>query len=138
MILGLGTDVVDLQRIRAIALSPAAERFVLRVLCPDEQEVFRARAELSQERGAKYLASRYAGKEAFSKAMGSGVGAEFSFQDLSILNGQSGQPVLVYSKRLQDWLEVRGAQAHISLSDERNVCMATVILSSIKSIQSNS
>ncbi|MDH4395808.1 MAG: holo-ACP synthase [Limnobacter sp.] len=131
MILGLGTDVVDLERIRSIVASPAAERFVSRVLCADEQEVFRARADLSKERGAKYLASRYAGKEAFSKAMGSGVGAEFSFQDLSILNGQSGQPVMVYSPKLQEWLEARGAQAHVSLSDERNVCMATVIISSI-------
>ncbi len=132
MILGLGTDVVDLERIRSIVSSPAADRFVQRVLCSDEQEVFRARAELSKERGAKYLASRYAGKEAFSKAMGSGIGADFSFQDLSILNGQSGQPVMVYSKRLQDWLNAKAAQAHISLSDERNVCMATVIISSIK------
>lgn len=129
MILGLGTDVVDLERIRGIASSAAAGRFVMRVLCPDEQEVFGARSELSKERGAKYLASRYAGKEAFSKAMGSGIGAEFSFQDLSILNGQSGQPVMVYSKKLQEWLNFRNAQAHISLSDERNVCMATVILS---------
>ncbi len=132
MILGLGTDVVDLERIRSIVSSPAAERFALRVLCSDEQEVFRARAELSKERGVKYLASRYAGKEAFSKAMGSGVGAEFSFQDLSILNGQSGQPVMVYSKRLQEWLDDRGAQAHISLSDEKNICLATVILSNNK------
>ena len=129
MILGLGTDLVNIERIRNLLKEPAGERFVQRVLTEAEREVYASRHAKHPETGTRYLALRYAAKEAFSKAMGCGVGAEFSFQDLSVLNDDKGAPVLQFSPRLDRWLNERRAQAHVSLSDESDLAMATVIFS---------
>jgi len=75
-----------------------------------------------------FVATRFCAKEAFSKAMGTGIGAQFSFQDLSVLNDELGRPVLSYSERLTGWLQSRRAFARMSISDEQHYVMSTVII----------
>ena len=126
-ILGLGCDILEVGRIENL-LRKGRESFIKRVLTPEEIAEYERRSDKSAPRGTLYVATRYCAKEAFSKAMGTGVGAQFSFQDLSVLNSDSGAPVLVYSERLENWLQSRRAQAKISISDEQNYVMSTVIL----------
>lgn len=126
-ILGLGCDILEVGRLEGL-LRKGRDVFIKRVLTPGEIDEYERRSDKSAIRGTLFVATRYCAKEAFSKAMGTGVGAQFSFQDLSVLNSDSGAPVLVYSARLENWLQSRRAQAKISISDEQNYVMSTVIL----------
>ena len=126
-ILGLGCDILEVSRLEGL-LRKGRDVFIKRVLTTAEIDEYERRSDKSAIRGTLFVATRYCAKEAFSKAMGTGVGAQFSFQDLSVLNSDSGAPVLVYSERLENWLQSRRAQAKISISDEQNYVMSTVIL----------
>ena len=123
MIFGVGTDVVEIERIKA-ALERHGERFALRILCPPELERFKR-----HRLPANYLAKRFAAKEAFTKALGTGIRSPANWHGVWVRNLASGKPVLEYSDALQKLLEKKGVtSAHLSLSDERGVAFATVIL----------
>ena len=123
MIYGVGTDVVEIERIRSV-LGRFGERFARRILCPSELERF-ARHKLK----ANYLAKRFAAKEAFTKALGTGIHAPANWHGVWVVNLPSGKPVLEFSDPLARLLRQRGIhQSHLSLSDERGVAFATVIL----------
>ena len=123
MIFGVGTDVVEIERIKA-ALERHGERFALRILCPPELERFQR-----HRLPANYLAKRFAAKEAFTKALGTGIKAPANWHGVWVRNLASGKPVLEFSDPLQKLLEKKGVtSAHLSLSDERGVAFATVIL----------
>ncbi|HEX4879250.1 MAG TPA: holo-ACP synthase [Limnobacter sp.] len=127
MIIGLGCDIVEVGRIEAL-LRKGHEGFVRRVLTPEEIAEYERRSERAASRGTLYLATRFAAKEAFSKAMGTGIGESFSFQDVSILNLTTGKPAMRYSERLRAWLDARLAHAEVSIADETQYAMATVII----------
>ena len=91
MIYGIGTDVCDLRRIRA-TLERRGERFAEKVLGPREIEVFRARRARVEERGLRYLASRFSAKEAFSKAIGLGMRMPMTWRGCEVVNAASGKP----------------------------------------------
>jgi len=123
MIYGVGTDVVEIARIEQ-ALGRFGERFARRILCAPELERFRR-----HRLPANYLAKRFAAKEAFTKALGTGIQAPANWHGVWVRNLPSGKPVLEYSETLGKLLESRGIlQSHVSLTDERGVAMATVIL----------
>jgi holo-[acyl-carrier protein] synthase len=123
MIYGVGTDVVEIGRIQK-ALERFGERFAERILC--EPELLRFR---SHRLPAAYLAKRFAAKEAFTKALGTGIHAPANWHGVWVKNLPSGKPVLEYSDSLRKLLVKRGVSgAHLSLTDERGVAMATVIL----------
>jgi len=125
MIYGVGTDVVEIGRIEK-ALERFGERFARRILCEPELKRF-AKHRLP----ASYLAKRFAAKEAFTKALGTGIHAPANWHGVWVTNLKSGKPVLEFSSDLQKLLEMRGVtRAHVSLSDERGVAFATVILES--------
>ncbi|MCR2746921.1 holo-ACP synthase [Limnobacter parvus] len=126
-VLGLGCDILEIERIENL-LRKGHESFIKRVLTPEEIAEYERRSDKSAPRGILYIATRYCAKEAFSKAMGTGVGEHFSFQDLSVLNDEFGRPLLVYSTRLTQWLQSRRACAQVSISDEQHYAMSTVIL----------
>ncbi|BET26044.1 holo-[acyl-carrier protein] synthase [Limnobacter thiooxidans] len=126
-VFGLGCDILELARLDGLLGNDKA-RFVKRVLTVQEQAEFENRSAKSDNRGRLYVATRFCAKEAFSKAMGTGIGAQFSFQDLSVLNDELGRPLLSYSERLSGWLESRRAFAKVSISDEQHYVMSTVIL----------
>jgi holo-[acyl-carrier protein] synthase len=123
MIYGVGTDVVEIGRIEK-ALGRFGERFARRILCPPELQRF-AKHRLK----ANYLAKRFAAKEAFTKALGTGIHAPANWHGVWVVNLPSGKPVLEFSDPLAQLLRQRGIQqSHVSLSDERGVAFATVIL----------
>lgn len=126
-VFGLGCDILELERLEGL-LNKDHDRFVQRVLTPAEQAEWERRSVKSASRGRLYVATRFCAKEAFSKAMGTGIGSQFSFQDLSVLNDDMGRPVLSYSERLQGWLESRCVFGRVSISDEQHYVMSTVIL----------
>jgi holo-[acyl-carrier protein] synthase len=123
VIYGVGTDVVEIGRIEA-ALKRHGERFARRILCPPELERF------AQHRlKANYLAKRFAAKEAFTKALGTGIKSPANWHGVWVRNLASGKPVLEFTAALSALLKKRGiTSAHVSLSDEKGVAFATVIL----------
>ena len=123
MIYGVGTDVVEIGRIEK-ALERFGERFARRILCEPELKRF-ARHRLP----ANYLAKRFAAKEAFTKALGTGIHAPANWHGVWVQNLPSGKPVLQFSERLSRMLEERKIlNSHLSLTDERGIASATVIL----------
>ena len=123
MIYGVGTDVVEIGRIEK-ALERFGERFARRILCEPELTRF-----AEHRLPASYLAKRFAAKEAFTKALGTGIHAPANWHGVWVTNLKSGKPVLQFSAALERLLQQRKIiQSHVSLSDERGVAFATVIL----------
>jgi holo-[acyl-carrier protein] synthase len=123
VIFGVGTDVVEIERIQK-ALERFGDKFAKRVLCEPELRRFRA-----HRLPASYLAKRFAAKEAFTKALGTGIRAPANWHGVWVVNLSSGKPVLEFSAPLAKLLKEKGVtQAHLSLSDEKGVAFATVIL----------
>jgi holo-[acyl-carrier protein] synthase len=127
MIYGIGTDICDIRRI-ADALGRRGERFAEKVLGPDELRVFRARRARSEQRGIRYLATRFSAKEAFSKAIGLGLHLPMRMPDCQILNEASGKPVLKLSGPLADWFAERALSAQVTLSDESDYAVSFVVV----------
>jgi holo-[acyl-carrier protein] synthase len=123
MIFGLGTDVVEIARIQQ-ALGRFGEKFALRVLCEPELARFHR-----HKLPANYLAKRFAAKEAFTKALGTGIKSPANWHGVWVVNLPSGKPELRFSDPLQKLLDGKGiTRAHVSLSDEKAMAFATVIL----------
>ena len=123
MIYGVGTDLIEIGRIDK-ALQRFGERFARRILCEPELRRFRV-----HKQPVAYLAKRFAAKEAFTKALGTGIHAPANWHGVWVVNLRSGKPTLEYSPALQKFLEQRKIHAsHVSLTDERELACATVIL----------
>jgi holo-[acyl-carrier protein] synthase len=132
MIYGIGTDIVEVARIREL-LARYDERFARRVLGPEELAEFRrrrGRGAHGEGYAARYLAKRFAAKEAFSKALGLGLRGPMTLLSLQVLNNRRGQPIAVARKELEPYLAQRGLRAHVSLSDERDNVIAFVVIES--------
>ncbi len=130
MIFGIGTDIVVIARIEDL-LARHGDRFARRVLGPDELAEFqrrRSRGSHGPAYAARYLAKRFAAKEAFSKAIGLGLRGPMTLLSLQVLNDPRGRPVAVARKALEPWLRERGLTAHVSLSDEVDSAVAFVIV----------
>jgi holo-[acyl-carrier protein] synthase len=124
---GIGTDIIKIERLEA-ALARNGERFAARILGPDEMEIFRARRAAVEVRGLRYLATRFAAKEAFSKAIGLGLRMPMTWRSAQIMNAPSGQPVVVASGALQEFMQLHGLDAKVSISDEAEYAVAFVIV----------
>ena len=123
MIYGVGTDIVSIDRIQKIILKNK-EGFIKRVLTDHEQALFANKAD-----SAAFCAKRFAAKEAFSKALGTGIGRVVSFQDLTVRNNDNGKPHFIPSEKLRLYLLEKGVkQAHLSISDENQYAVAFVVL----------
>jgi holo-[acyl-carrier protein] synthase len=123
VIAGIGTDLCDIERIQR-ALDRYGERFAKKILVDSELERFRR-----HRKPAAYLAKRFAAKEAFSKAMGTGIRSPVSWKNIRVENERSGKPVLRFATALEELLHARGIVAvHISLTDEIGMASAYVIL----------
>ncbi|MFO1218947.1 MAG: holo-ACP synthase [Burkholderiaceae bacterium] len=127
MIYGVGTDICDARRI-ADVLSRRGERFVARVLGPEEQRVFAARRERSERRGVSYLATRFSAKEAFAKAIGLGMRMPMTWRDCEILNTPNGKPEIRLHNELAQWMRERRLRAHVSVSDEADYAASFVVV----------
>lgn len=117
MILGIGTDICDVRRVRA-SLERHGERFAAKVLTDAEFRVWQARSARWPERGLRYLATRFSAKEAFSKAIGLGMRMPMTWRACEIANERSGKPVVVLHGELKTWFEAQGLVVHITVTDE--------------------
>lgn len=125
MIVGLGTDIAEIARIEQV-LARSGAAFAARILTPQELELFAAR-----KQQGRFLAKRFAAKEAASKALGTGIAGGVSFQDFIISNDALGKPVLSLQGKAAELAAGAGVTAlHLSISDERHYAVATVILES--------
>jgi holo-[acyl-carrier protein] synthase len=128
MILGVGSDLIDIRRIEK-TLARFGDRFVSRVFTAEE----RRKAERRANRAATY-AKRYAAKEACAKALGTGFRAGVFWRDLGVVNLPSGRPTLVLTGGALQRLEAltppgMRARIDLTLTDEHPIAQALVIIS---------
>ena len=128
MIYGVGTDILKLDRLVA-SYQRTNGRLAQRILGPEELQVFQARLARNESRGMAYLATRFAAKEAFSKAIGLGMRSPMSWKAVQTLKDASGKPVMKCSGLLEKYVQERQLVAQVSISDEVNMVIAFVILS---------
>ena len=123
MILGLGTDIVEVARI-GDARARWGEAFMNRILLPAEIAYC-----LSYRESAPHIAARFAAKEAISKAFGTGIGSELGWHNLEILRDDLGRPLVRLHGGGQTLFAARGAhQLHITLSHTHQYATAVAIL----------
>ncbi|WP_220718529.1 holo-ACP synthase [Agarivorans litoreus] len=120
-IVGLGTDIVQVER---IAKSKQMHALAKRVLTQAEWDSFEQHVA-----PARFLAKRFAAKEAAAKALGTGIAKGVGFQQIEVSNNQFGKPELVFSGAALALCEQLGVNSQfISISDERDYAVATVVL----------
>jgi holo-[acyl-carrier protein] synthase len=121
MIIGVGTDIVDVRRIQK-TLTRYGKRFTGKVLCAGE------RRSLSGSPLAAYLARQFSAKEAVSKALGTGMRSGVHFKNIEIARKRSGDPLVKLTGEAKFRAEELGvSDIHISMSDERDYAIAYVI-----------
>lgn len=114
MIKGIGIDIVELNRVRTIQIRQP--KFSKRILTENELKIFEA---LSKSRQTEFLAGRFAAKEAYAKAKGTGLGEHLSFLDIEILPDYLGKPEIKTKEK-----EI----VHLSISHSREYAVAQVII----------
>lgn len=129
-IAGIGTDIIYVSRIEQ-SYARFGNRFLKRILGPEEQIVFARRYQRDERRGLRYLAMRFAAKEAFSKAIGLGMRMPMAWSRMQTLNAPSGKPQVVLSGELKAWFESRFGAAHITLTDESDLVMAFAVVEAL-------
>jgi holo-[acyl-carrier protein] synthase len=123
VILGIGTDLCEVSRVER-SLERFGERFAARILVASELEIFRRR-----RKAAAYLAKRFAAKEAFSKALGTGIHFPVNWHNVWVVNNRAGKPAFEFSRPLAVFLEQRGVEkVHLSLTDEIGMACAFVVV----------
>lgn len=122
MIFGIGTDIVTISRVAAL-YQRHGERALEKILAPSERADCRAAAQ-----PAHFLAKRFAAKEAFGKALGTGVRWPVLLTAIGIVHGELGKPGFEFAPELATHLAGLRLTAHLSLSDETDAALAFVIL----------
>ena len=123
MIVGIGTDIVDVDRIRE-SHEKFGEKFLNRILLTAELEYC-----LNHTDPAPHIAARFAAKEAIAKAFGTGIGESLGWRDVEIVREDSGKPTAKIHGQAQSLLKQTGAtQLHISLSHTHQHATATAVL----------
>jgi holo-[acyl-carrier protein] synthase len=123
MIFGIGTDIVEVARIKA-SLEEFGDAFAQRILAESEFASY-----LASAIKPRFLAKRFAAKEAFSKALGTGLRAPATLQNIAVSHDALGKPVLILALELQALLQSKNiTHTHISISDEKNLAAAFVVL----------
>ena len=122
MIFGIGTDIVAVARMTNY-WERHGERGLEKMLAPAEREACRTSSD-----PARFLAKRFAAKEALGKAFGTGVRAPLLLPDIAVEHDQLGKPSFSYSPALAAHFAGRGIKAHLSISDENDYAVAFVIL----------
>ncbi len=123
MIFGIGTDVVQVARVQAI-FERHGEHFVRRLLMPEEETAFR-----SYKRPVRFLAMRFAAKEAIVKALGTGFAHGIWIRDVGIAANAWGRPEVIWSDRGRALRDRLGAgEGHVTLTDEAGLVVAVAVL----------
>jgi len=123
MILGIGIDIIEVERIRS-SMEKFGDRFLQRVLLPDEIQYCR-----QHRYPENHVAARFAAKEALSKAFGTGIGRSLGWRDIQVYNKESGEPVIRLHGIGETLARERAVlRIHISLSHTRIYATAVAVL----------
>ncbi|MCH7853367.1 MAG: holo-ACP synthase [Proteobacteria bacterium] len=123
MIFGVGTDIVELSRIQA-TYDRFGDHFVSRMLMEEERELFDR-----NKWPVRFLAMRFAAKEAVVKAMGTGFAHGVWLRDVGIINNEWGRPLVIWSERGKAVCERMGiGEGHVSLSDDAGLILAFAVV----------
>ena len=122
MIYGIGTDIVAVKRLQGM-WERHGDRVLDKLLAPQERADFAKAADKG-----RFLAKRFAAKEAFSKALGTGIRPPAVLPAIAVGHDELGKPGLAFCGQLAEMLENLGLTAHLSLSDEAEYAIAYVIL----------
>ena len=132
-ILGIGVDIIDNKRIKE---SIKSKNFIRRIYTSKELEL----SEKTKNKVA-FFSKRFAAKEAFSKALGTGFSSNLNFKDIEITNDKKGMPKYVENKKitkiLQKKYKIKKITSFLSISDEKDYSTAFVIIQSIWSLIKN-
>ncbi len=129
MLLGCGIDLLNLDRVKRL-LNKFPDRLVQRVLSKEEQEILLS----SKKDSVNYIGKRFCAKEAFSKAVGCGLGSNLNLQHISVLNNEYGKPYIVLSEPIKRFLaktfncNYANINIHVSITDEIPYVNAMVII----------
>lgn len=124
-ILGMGTDIVEIARIEG-AISRTGDRLAKRILSPDEWVQYQA-----HQQPARFLAKRFAVKEAAAKALGTGIRNGLAFNQFEVSNNALGKPLLRFREQANCLAQELGVRSiHVTIADERHYACATVIIES--------
>lgn len=122
MIFGVGTDIAAVARLARL-YERHGERAVDKLLAADE------RADFARTHDpARFLAKRFAAKEAFGKALGIGVAAPATLNNVAVVHDTLGKPAFAYAAELAHYLAERSLTAHLSISDEAEYALAFVVI----------
>ncbi|HTJ97274.1 MAG TPA: holo-ACP synthase [Rhodocyclaceae bacterium] len=121
-IYGIGTDIVTITRMAEL-YSRHGERALKKMLAAEEWPLCRQSAD-----PARYLAKRFAAKEALAKALGTGIRAPVLLSSIAVINDALGKPTFRFSAQLAEYMQALELNAHLSLSDERDTAVAFVVL----------
>lgn len=123
MVFGVGTDIVQIQRIED-AWARFGEHFALRLLLDEEQNLFE-----KTQRPVRFLAMRFAIKESVVKAMGTGFANGMWIRDVGMIPNKLGQPQIIYSERGRAMCHRLGiGDGHVSVTDEAGLVVAMAVL----------
>lgn len=126
MIHGIGVDLIEIARIEA-AYARFGERFARRILTERELERYHARRARSDRRGIAFLATRFAAKEAISKALGLGMRMPMTWRAVEVVNDASGRPLAFTLGDLHAYVQRHRLRLHVSLTDEQTMATAYAI-----------
>ncbi len=121
MIFGVGTDIIAVARIAEFH-ERHGERALEKVLAPSEREACRASSD-----PARFLAKRFAAKEALGKALGVGVRTPVLLSSIAVVHDDLGKPDFEFGEKLTAYINDRHLVTHLSLSDERDYIVAFVV-----------
>lgn len=127
MIYGIGTDIIRIDRIEQ-ALARHGDRFAEKILGKQEMEKYLRRKAKVEARGLRFLATRFAAKEAFSKAIGLGMRMPMTWRAMQTLNAPSGRPIVQTSGVLDEFMRENGLTAQVTITDEAEYAVAFVIV----------
>lgn len=128
MIVGIGNDLIEIDRVRKIMESKAGARFLERVLTADE----RMQAEERKGNKAEFTAGRFAAKEAIVKALGCGIGKQCSFQDMEIKPNSGGKPnCSIHVQALERLGLDSQVKVHISITHTETMASAFAVVEKI-------
>ncbi len=126
MIYGIGTDIIDINRIRKV-INKYGIKFKKK--CYHQNEINRSEKKFNS---VESYAKRYAAKEACAKALGTGLARGVFWKDIEVKNNKYGKPYIILHKNAKNYLNVNfgnNSTIEVSLSDEKDFAIANVIIS---------
>ena len=122
MILGIGTDVTSIERIRNSRAE--LDKLAIRILTEYEFKEYQKHNDSPE----KFLAKRWAAKEAISKAWGTGISGDTRWKSIEVRHNQIGAPYICFYNKLKETQDTLNAKCHLSISDEGDTVIAYSII----------